>query len=279
MDESNYTRHEINSLEQLISFKDPADLKWIFRGEDSDRPFQTTFERACRQWTDISNTKEIENKLIYEFQRRAHLYVPNPPPAVDDTMEWLALMQHYGAPTRLLDWTYSLFIATFFALEKVKDEKKVKDEAIVWAINTDWIDLEPKKIIRASIGEKWLKEWVDKRTGKAFDKVFRKHNALFVHRTNPHILNQRLSTQQGLFLCPGSISKSFEDNILALPNSQKNIYKICIPLRIREELILRLHRMNINAESLFPGLDGFARSLWTRLPILSRINIKYRKLT
>jgi hypothetical protein len=39
-------------------------------------------------------------------------------PDQDDWLEWIALMQHYGAPTRFLDWTYSLYVAVFFAVER-----------------------------------------------------------------------------------------------------------------------------------------------------------------
>jgi hypothetical protein len=50
-------------------------------------------------------------------------------------LEWLALMRHYGAPTRLLDWTYSLYVALFFSLA----ESNVKKPATVWALDTAWL--------------------------------------------------------------------------------------------------------------------------------------------
>jgi hypothetical protein len=53
-------------------------------------------------------------------------------PDLDDTLEWLALMRHHGAPTRLLDWTYSFFVAVYFACE----EAKTNAPCVVYALDT-----------------------------------------------------------------------------------------------------------------------------------------------
>ena len=50
-------------------------------------------------------------------------------PEWEDDFQWLALMQHHGAPTRLLDFTWSPYVAAFLALERAVDD------AAVWAIH------------------------------------------------------------------------------------------------------------------------------------------------
>ena len=57
-------------------------------------------------------------------------------PAENEKVEWLALMQHYGAPTRLLDWTNSAYVALHFAL----NNRKSTEDCAVWAIDTEWVD-------------------------------------------------------------------------------------------------------------------------------------------
>jgi hypothetical protein len=81
---------------------------------------------------------------------------------------------------------------------------------------------------------------------------------------NAFQLNERLSVQQGVFLCPGDLTKSFEDNLIAGRPSPANLvcFEFSTDPEARAEMLGVLHRMNINKASLFPGLDGFARSLW-----------------
>jgi FRG domain len=69
-----------------------------------------------------------QNCLLGAFKRRAHQYIPDLPDK-EDELEWLALMQHYGAPTRLLDCTTSPYVATFFAATSVQSP----EDSAVWA--------------------------------------------------------------------------------------------------------------------------------------------------
>src|SRR4029077_941249 len=93
-----------------------------------------------------------------------------------------------------------------------------------------------------------------------------------IYSLNPERLNERLIIQQGLFLAPADITKSFVDNFKALfetdpPGAKDYIWKIVVDANVdeRREILKHLHRMNINRASLFPGLDGFAASLATCL--------------
>jgi hypothetical protein len=80
---------------------------WAFRGHsDESWKLETTFERAAVDFNlrPIAELRtSIEAEMIWEFQRRAHHYVSNPP-SPDQHLEWLALIQHYEGPTRLLDF-------------------------------------------------------------------------------------------------------------------------------------------------------------------------------
>lgn len=76
--------------------------------------------------------------------------------------------------------------------------------------------------------------------------------------------------QQGVFLCPGDISESFEENLAELARNSgaisdfgDNLWKIEIVSddRLRKDIVRKLHRMNMNRANLFPGIDGFASSL------------------
>jgi FRG domain len=113
-----------------------SDLKnWIFRGQSEDKPLATTLERRLLSWgIDLKRGPAIERALLREFRRR--LRGEEYTRVKDDALYCLALMQHHGAPTRLLDCTYSPFVAAQMA---IKEGKKQKDHAI-WCFNPSWMD-------------------------------------------------------------------------------------------------------------------------------------------
>ncbi|PKN91224.1 MAG: hypothetical protein CVU44_20125 [Chloroflexi bacterium HGW-Chloroflexi-6] len=106
--------------------------EWLFRGQsNAGWVLQTSLDRM---FTDIQpiieNAKgkvrkfaegDHEKLLIKKFKSNANLYLPFMPDN-EKTLEWLAIMQHYGAPTRLLDVTLSPHIAAYFALESGSDD-------------------------------------------------------------------------------------------------------------------------------------------------------------
>ena len=101
---------------------------WAFRGQANERwGLEHSLERMYTQY--LASEVKVEEFVIAEFMRRAHHYTPIPP--ADDMGEWLALIRHHGAPTRLLDWTRSPYIAAYFAAP----DSKMGDTSAIWAID------------------------------------------------------------------------------------------------------------------------------------------------
>jgi hypothetical protein len=249
---------------------------WLFRGMPSDFPLQTSLERVLIDaGNDLREAPQIERKLPKEFKRRAHFYV-GALPTHRDVLGWLALMQHYGAPTRLLDWTYSFFVAALFALrDAVSNPPDKRKPAVVWALFRDAFGLK-KQVSRCRTGIRYCcsqSTWQADMGRPDADNIYDGINAYLLEvmanptksiwAINAFQLNERLSIQQGLFLCPGDVTTSFEDNLTAGEPSPKNLvcFEISTEPKARREMLSALHRMNINNVSLFPGLDGFAGSL------------------
>jgi hypothetical protein len=90
-----------------------------------------------------------------------------------------------------------------------------------------------------------------------------KRSVQFVKAENPFHLNERLTAQQGLFLCPADLESSFVDNLTAMSGWQDNVVKICLELdsQSAKEFARNLKSMNLSFAALFPGLEGFARSI------------------
>jgi hypothetical protein len=276
-------------------------IYWVFRaakqedGEDkATQGLRTRLEKAFELYGVHSYKKEWERDIIREFQRKASLYVGHVPDG-DDILEWLALMRHYGAPTRLLDWTYSFFIAVYFSLAENK-------EGVVWAFDSNLVSnaqKAKKRITKTGEDEKGLFLSIEKRlAGKrdllelqnenyklvdlAIASYLFKRPTPFIHAVNPFRLNQRLSIQQGIFLLSGSVEMSFEENLRRyLPNTKQlknGLHRIAIKADTeeRKKILRELHQMNIGNAVLFPGLDGFAKSLAEKLAMPEPAGISIR---
>lgn len=229
---------------------------WIFRGHyKAEWPLQPSLERILsRKPVDLT----IENKIIFEFRRRAHQYLTGTqiPRAL---LEWLALMQHHGSPTRLLDWSRSPYISAFIAFE---DTYKEEGDVAIWAIDSQWLQECSVRRLEAAWGTAVVVE--NLRTDAELERLMQCDLRVLLPM-EPERMNERLTIQQGLFVFPSGNELSFESALAdyARDGSRRHIRKITLPKSEGYNCLVDLLRMNINAASLFPGLDGFARSLRT----------------
>lgn len=262
-----------------------APPSWVFRGQASANwPLLSTLDRRTPQ----GYPKQFaEFNLCRDFRRHAHTYLQ--PLEIPDTPgEWLALMQHYGAPTRLLDFTRSPFVAAYFAFEDPPADGC--DRCAIWAIEPGWchtqfgyqiwhlggiFDLGPndfKAAMEASTKNPPKESGGGDKPGYEFfmlgsvlalsiDKHAQTKAPPLAAIFEPERLSVRMSTQQGVFLWPGDVTKTAMENLTALGNiGMRGIRKLTIPLGQRGRALDQLRLMNTTRTSLFPGLEGFAQS-------------------
>ena len=219
--------------------------RFIYRGHSQGHyRLETSIRRAFQ----ILKIREAwrsgrEREMIESFRSRAHLYLSHLPSARDD-LEWLSVMQHYGAPTRLLDWTYSPFVAAFFAFQQMSRE------CVVYEINLP----ELHNANASQLTGDWREGILDKVRN-------------FVVPFLPNYQNERLILQQGLFLVPGNIQSSAEDIVEAYSDTDRFIVKYVFDLSPHsiQEAIKKLKAMTIDDFRLFPGIDGLSRSMYLQL--------------
>ena len=254
----------LNSFDDLEKWwsKHKDESTWAFRGSRREAwKLETSLERYCKTiGRNLCDAVEIEHVLIREFRRRYHQYDIHPPRPEDD-MGWMSIMQHHGAPTRLLDWTYSIYVAAYFALEHgcCPDDRG----SAVWAIDTEWTKIRIGELFRNDQDKrKYLLEEINEKDVSVFRTIFiNEGSARFVFQVNPFHLPQRSTLQKSVFMCPGDVGASFEDNLKAHPEWQNHVHKLVIPKALRREYLQRFHEMNISQATLFPGIDGFSKSL------------------
>jgi hypothetical protein len=218
---------------------------WAFRGERDERwPLYSSLSRylqnfgvAPRAWP------EQESRILRIFKRKAHQFL-NQPPDPDDDFQWLALMQHHGAPTRLIDFTWSPYVAAFFALERTLAD------GVVWAMN-------PARILSRH-AHKPIR--MDPRSKGNFRRYFLKGNQRLIWMGEPHTMNRRLIAQSGTFAVPGVLDVPIEE-IIDVPDPENVMAKFILTNLVRETGMRELYRMNITYATLFPDLDGLAKSM------------------
>ncbi|MEQ1794263.1 MAG: hypothetical protein ABL970_08740 [Nitrospira sp.] len=149
--------------------------------------------------------------------------------------------------------------------------EKPSQQAAVWALNTKQLTEALKK---GALKNYW--RLYQKKDSKSFTALYikRKRPIQFIGVVNPLRLNERLSIQQGVFLCPGDIGHSWDENFKASGSIPDALKLFVMDTTIIDPAFKDLSRMNVTSRSLCPGLDGYARSLLHRFKTLSEIPIE-----
>jgi hypothetical protein len=279
---------ELENWEDIFKLNQKFLSRFVYRGQSDNRwNLSTSLERQIsRQFPNLTDKDIIplhEREMIREFQWKYPLYSSSSPDKTN-LIEWLAIMQHYGSATRLLDFTHSIFVAIYMALiENMGD-------SAVWAINKIPVDIQVFDKYRElkhekSVGKDILNKFSietanDILVNHSFDRNIIKQ----LYFIEPQFCNERLSRQQGLFLIPSDIKCSFLDCLssylyspdpveikfkdlisysVGARHSQTDItlMKINIPQRLTYKIMKYLRAMNVTTEMLFPGLAGLAKSV------------------
>ena len=234
---------------------------------------------------------EAEHKILREFQSKARLHMDPaqlPPTSAKFKLSWLAITQHYGVPTRLLDFTYSPYVALYFALRNRKDKSPYAE---VWGMDAVALRAQSEKTCRAA------EELVRKRLGtdialpkrvslidfeSALQRAQREdefwessiRKALspdstrlahfdrngYVALALPPVQNARLSSQQGVFLFNAAEGLSFEESLGRMMQGVGDGWykRFRVPTKALHEIEEQLFQLNVHDLSLFPDVEGLA---------------------
>jgi FRG domain len=238
------------------------DERLLFRGQSvSTWPLSTSIERLGRRFG-LSGVEmeERERFLLREFQRHYHRYSAHSPDR-DDRLRWMSLMQHHGAPTRALDFTYSFWIAVFFAVEEFEPDCV----AAVWTVSVAALS----RVVRAEVPDLFAELQEDPTGGKAPELAARllKSEKRVVVPVSPLAQDERLAIQQGIHLVPLSLLAPMQELVDGTIPDGVEKYEIALDLDGLVEALGGLQRMNIDRRVLFPDLDGLAGGLRQRIAL------------
>lgn len=197
----------------------------------------------------------LEPHILRNFRKYAHAGA-----VIHDTVwHWLALGQHHGLPTRLIDWTFSPFVALHFVTAYLH---LMDEDGEVWAVDYNEVHrLLPESLVATLDNEgsavftaDMLAELAP--TLSAFDELAQDPVMLFFE---PPAVDPRIVNQYALFSVYGDADDGPEDWLKRHPRLWR---KIIVPAQIKWEVRDKLDQANITERMLFPGLDGLSH--WLR---------------
>ena len=253
-DERIMTEHEIEDWPQFVRIAealdvgDPSKLTYAFRGHSNDGwELLPSLLRGIGQEISEERALDIEGSARVEFLAQAHLHLnPQTLPAQKDAIGWWTLMQHHGAPTRLLDWTESFYVAAYFAVAG-----QPESAGAIWCVQVGVAHEQ------AVAKYKWAG---NPETVREIEKEYLQSGApQVVHFLHTKLKTNRVVVQQGLFsICRNVLGDhgAILEETMPAGGGKMVFQKFVIPAHLKTVILRRLRNMNITANSLFPGLDG-----------------------
>ena len=195
-------------------------------------------------------SERLEGHLLRNFRKYARR-----DSAPDSIWDWMALGQHHGLPTRLIDWTYSPYVAMHFATAKLED---FGTDGVIWAVDfakaNELIPDLLKHVLREEGSYTFTVDMLNAvaKTPAEFDRLAAEPFVVFFE---PPSLDDRIVNQFALFSLMSSASGALDDWLIRHPELCR---RIIIPAAAKWEVRDKLDQANITERVLLPGLDGLS---------------------
>jgi len=216
-----------------------------WRGQSASREDWKLIPRVYRE----GRTDQDEQTITIRFMQHAQTRYDKCPPR-DHFDSWLFLMQHYGLPTRLLDWTMSALVATFFAVSEREHSQK---DATLWALS-------PILLNETQVSKKSLLHPRGVEAEPNFKGPFRSFVSVRGGNATLAVITEeidiRMLVQQSACTIHGTPTPLEE-----LPDSDKFLIKFEMSAGAKAQIVEDLARAGIEEWTLFPDLENLAKYL------------------
>ena len=243
--------------DKLVACRGQADSRW---------PLQTSLDRILDPNADYAARLAEESALLEKFRVLAREYVGSLEAQYlyggrkNEKISALAVLQHYRAPTRLLDWTHSPWVALYFAAIDHHDKP-----GAVW-----WFD---QVSFKNKVHRRWKEYDMEQYRGPGPNDQINL-NATAFNTDGPSWITglyypvpfHRIEVQQGLFTVAGRLGVEHSELIAdvfdrrdtsgGMAQTENQYARIIVPASLKQKVLKRLHTMNIHSRSLdYPGAD------------------------
>ena len=228
--------------ENLRRFRSP----YVFRGmPNATHDLATTLQRLG------GASEKLEGHLLRAFKKYANRNAVTE----DSVWNWLAVAQHHGLPTRMLDWSFSPYIAAHFVTE---DVERYDRDGVIWCLDfTKTNKLLPRRLtdlLECEGASFFTIEMLDEvaKTLPEFDRISKED---YVILFEPPSVNPRIVNQYALFSLMSNPALTLNRWLEDKPDAYM---RIIIPAALKWEIRDKLDLININERLLFPDLDGLS---------------------
>ena len=219
---------------------------FAFRGRaDSDDDLSTSLIKLG------GDAPTLEGHLVRNFRK----YAARDSVPVDSLWNWLSLGQHHGLPTRMLDWTYSPYVALHFATSRLEHFDR---DGGIWMV--DYVRVHQH--LPAPLRERLEAEGANVFTTEMLGAVARDFGELarfggeFTVFVEPPSFDDRIINQYALFSLTSRPATAFDRWLANHPDLAR---RLIVPAELKWEVRDKLDQAGINERVLFPGLDGLTR--------------------
>jgi hypothetical protein len=192
----------------------------------------------------------VERHLLRSFRKYAERdAVPQ-----DSLWHWLALAKHHGLSTRLLDWTYSPYVALHFATAHPAD---FREDGAIWMVDF----VKTNQLLPRAVRRALEQEGMNAMSADLLEELapslsdFDRLGEDFVVFFEPPALDERIVNQYALFSLMPSPQARMDEWLERNPGLAR---RIVLPAELKWEVRDKLDQANITERVLFPGLDGLA---------------------
>lgn len=254
------------SMEELAYELNALPNNFIFRGH-SDASWQLTssLERFLGPTWSPDRARQFEARTLDLFKSKYHIYCGNEH-VPQSKLAWLSVMQHYGVPTRLVDFSESPYIALYFALESY--QPRSGNDLAIYAMDYSGIMEQSIQLIsRKDNAFKADRQQMQEQRDKLFESVIDRYSYEIAWITEPDQLNARIDRQCGTFLISGTLELPTENILRSSTYDDCAIQRYVIPAALYENIYVALRKMNINSKVIYGDLAGLARSIRMHLQV------------
>lgn len=241
------------SVSDYMKIVDDIWVKWTERDDFvSDIWFRGQSKRA---WPLIPfamrkpYSRVSEHRYRHDFRLRALPFLQEATRVPTDSWDWYFLMQHFGIPTRLLDWTESALVALFFAVESSPTA-----DGCVWMLNPRTVNTS-----LANIGD-FIPIYSDPMVAGYLPELWDEdvnHLAEGIIAIDPPLNSPRLAAQRGKFTVHGRGAKSLETyKVLST-----SLVSVEVPSSAKGRIARQLMSAGVSHSIMFPGLQGLSREI------------------